>query len=158
MSLGLNPTGTELSYIWMHMIRRVFAAVALAALLVTPGSAVGGIGRFGVPATYLIEGYLDELPRDVKAEEEVRIGTPRKERTFFITRYRRTDSGDPWRLKRDIGIYRPDFVLRGSDDAVNQILDAPQGSFVRGFFRHYTDAHTLLIDAHDLTVTPSEPK
>jgi hypothetical protein len=109
----------------------------------------------GGPALYRIEAYLDEAPEGVVVANRASVGAGEKSRALLITSYRRIDTGDPWILARDIGAFKPDFILQGPRAQVARILDAPPRSRVSGTFRHVRGLHTLIIDPHDLTLEPA---
>ncbi len=129
-------------------MKRLLGA-ALAALLLAPVTAGAFAGtHFFVPAPpviYMIDGFLDQAPTGTSVEERVTIGRGGQSRTFLITSYHRLGSGDPWVLTRDLGLYRPDFILQGQSRAIARLLSAPPGTRVSGTFQLLRGTHTLVV-------------
>lgn len=98
---------------------------------------------------YLIDGFLDRLPEGKPSLDEIEISAQGQTRRLFVTEY-----GTPGETSLDMHLSRnmsSRFGLMGSPEEKSRLMDAPEGSAVRGLFIAYTSgAPSLLIGQLDL--------
>jgi hypothetical protein len=96
------------------------------------------------PDLYIVEGYLDRAPKSAKIADRIDITAHGRRRTLLITSY------GPGRIVFDRylsrGVIQP-YSLRGTDEEVSSVIDAPPGTTIRGTFAAYTDAPPWLLIA-----------
>jgi len=104
------------------------------------------------PAVYRLVGYLDSSPPGETVYFRTVIGFGPRLRTYLITRYSRQGDGDPFILFRDLGMFRPDFILLGPKKTVAALIGAESGSRVTGTFVYRVGTHVLEVDAHSIKI------
>lgn len=130
-------------------------ACLLVALVVSTAPSVhpAGFGRGGrAPSVYRLEGYLDEAPEGATIYFRPIIGFGKEQRTYLITSYQRQGDGNPFDLFRNLGLYKPDFILLGPKKALSELMSAKRGSKVSGTFYYRRSTHVLEVDQHVLKI------
>lgn len=112
--------------------------------------------EFGIqsraPAVYRLEGYLDQAPPGETVYFSTVIGFGTQLRTYLITKYSRQGDGDAFVMFRNLGMFRPDFILLGPKQATAALIGAKPGSRVSGTFVYRFGMHVLEVDAHSLKI------
>lgn len=114
-----------------------WAATASSASSLWPGSLPSG------PSLYIVEGYLDRAPRGTKVADRIDVAAHGRRRTLLVTSY-----GTPGEISLDLYLSRSmaePFSLRGTDEEVSGVIDAPPGTKIRGTFAAYTDGPPSLL-------------
>lgn len=104
------------------------------------------------PAVYELEGYLDEAPKDAKVLQTVVLGYGPKDRTYLVTKSQIQGDGDPDALYRNLGMFKPDFILVGPDDLMEKIIGAKKGASLKGMFYYRRGMHNLEVDPKTVEV------
>ncbi len=132
--------------------------ILFATLVLAQAPPPGGLGSgFGAPPVlFIIDGYLDQAPADVKVLETAQIGAGRRRRTLLITAYWRVGDGSRAELVRELGRFNPDFLLQGPSADIAGIAGAPPGTHIHGTFKFsHGGLPKLLIT--DLAIEPPPP-
>lgn len=104
------------------------------------------------PAIYSLDGYLGKAPEGQTVQYKTVIGFGPSDRTYLITKYTLEGPGDPFALFRNLGMFKPDFILLGPEKELKRIIDAKEGSRVRARFVYRRGMHTLELDPRSLQV------
>ena len=95
------------------------------------------------PTLYIIRGYLDQAPPDAKIMDRIEISANHKNRTLLVTWY-----GTPGETMLDRYLSRVmahPYSIRGANEDVSRIIDAPPGSEIEGTFAAYTNGPPSLL-------------
>ena len=108
------------------------------------------------PSLYVIHGYLDQAPEGTPIRDRIEISAANHRRMLLVTWY-----GTPGEtsLDRDLSrsMARP-FGIRGPEDLVSRIAEAPTGTRIEGTFAAYTSGSPwLLISELALPADESKP-
>lgn len=126
--------------------------LALAFVAGAPLRQVGFDIQSRAPAVYRLEGYLDEAPAGTTVYFRTVIGFGPQLRTYLITRYSRQGDGDPFIMFHNLGMFDPDFILLGPEDAIDAVIKARPGSRMSGTFVYRYGMHVLEVDAHSIKI------
>jgi hypothetical protein len=112
-----------------------------------------GVGPGGrAPIVYRLEGYLEEAPEGMTIDFRTIVGFGAKERAYLITSYQRQGNGNPFDLFRNLGMFRPDFILMGPKKPLEALIGAKAGSRVSGTFYYRRGMRVLEVDPHSLKI------
>ena len=124
--------------------------MVLAALLILAGvtKASGFSFRSDSPRLYLIQGYLDQAPKDAKVIDRVEIAASgERSRQLLVTSYRSPGVLLDYRSREPMLPYH----VIGNPAYVFRLLEAPQGTQIEGTFAIYAQAvPSLLILSLDI--------
>jgi len=111
-------------------------------------------GDLHQPSLYIIEGYLDRAPHDVKIQDQMGITAHGRRHTLLVTRY-----GTPGETGLDRYLSRvmaQPFAIQGTSEDVDRLVNAPAGTKIAGTFAAYTGGSPWLLIV-DLTAPPPKP-
>ena len=135
------------------LARRLVAA-ALAVLAVATPWASHAQGRAMRPVVYELEGFLDQAPAGVDIQYTMQVGVGDQVRPLVVTVYRRLGVGNPSALFLNLGMHKPDYVLRGDSALIERLSRAAPGSAVKLAVRPVGRGDTLLLDPANFNLTP----
>jgi len=104
------------------------------------------------PVVYRLEGYLDHAPEGAVVYFKTIIGFGSQERVYLITKYARQGDGNAFLMFRNLGMFRPDFILIGPKAPIESLMNATAGSRVTGTFYYRQGMHVLELDPHQLRI------
>ena len=119
-------------------------ALALSSLRGTGAAPLASHGLGTQPFLHFLEGYIDRAPRDVRVVDEVEITAAGRSRKLLVAAYHNPNVLLDRYLSRSTVF---PYALRGPKGEVVRVIDAPEGTFVKGVFAAYTDNPPSLVIA-----------
>ena len=129
----------------MHIgLRLVTAAVLVAALM-----PAGAAGRSGARMYSLrMDGYVGQPPRERREMADLRMRAAGKDVRFQVTSARvLTGSMAPANVFNQVRPYRPNFILRGPQDQLARVANAPRGAVLRISGRWRPGSQDLMVSS-----------
>lgn len=133
----------------IEALRRRFTAVCLLAtailLAAVAGASAFSLWPYGLPKQpqlYIVAGYLDHAPAGTKILDDIQISVNQRQRTLLITSYGYGEVFYDLHLSRNLS---STYFIRGPQEQLQQLTEAPAGTRIEGTFAAYTDGPPWLL-------------